>query len=48
MNERDFELLAARRACSLLTREQMLEGKVEGYLVRTRTYRRVVGYVGVT
>jgi adenylyltransferase/sulfurtransferase len=28
MNEHDHQLLAARRACSLLTREQMLEGKV--------------------
>ena len=28
MNDRDQELLAARRACSLLTRDQMLEGKV--------------------
>lgn len=28
MNERDHELIAARKACSLLTREQMLEGKV--------------------
>jgi len=28
LNERDYELLAARRACSLLTREQMLTGKV--------------------
>jgi adenylyltransferase/sulfurtransferase len=28
MNERDHQLLAARKACSLLTREQMLEGKV--------------------
>lgn len=28
MNERDYELLAARRACSLLTREEMLAGKV--------------------
>jgi adenylyltransferase/sulfurtransferase len=28
MNERDHELLAARKACSLLTRDQMLEGKV--------------------
>jgi adenylyltransferase/sulfurtransferase len=28
MNEEDHKLLAARRACSLLTREQMLEGKV--------------------
>jgi adenylyltransferase/sulfurtransferase len=28
MNERDRELLDARRACSLLTREQMLQGKV--------------------
>lgn len=28
MNRRDHELLAARKACSLLTREQMLEGKV--------------------
>jgi molybdopterin/thiamine biosynthesis adenylyltransferase len=28
MNERDHELLAARKACSLLTREEMLQGKV--------------------
>jgi molybdopterin/thiamine biosynthesis adenylyltransferase len=28
MNDRDHELLAARRACSLLTRDEMLEGKV--------------------
>jgi adenylyltransferase/sulfurtransferase len=28
MGERDHELLAARKACSLLTRDQMLEGKV--------------------
>ncbi len=28
MNEEDHRLLAARKACSLLTREQMLEGKV--------------------
>jgi molybdopterin/thiamine biosynthesis adenylyltransferase len=28
MNDRDHELLAARRACSLLTRDQMLQGKV--------------------
>jgi len=28
MGERDHELIAMRRACSLLTREQMLEGKV--------------------
>lgn len=28
MSERDHELLAARKACSLLTRDQMLEGKV--------------------
>lgn len=28
MNEEDHRLLAARRACSLLTRDQMLEGKV--------------------
>jgi adenylyltransferase/sulfurtransferase len=28
MNEEDHRLLAARRACSLLTREQMLEGRV--------------------
>jgi adenylyltransferase/sulfurtransferase len=28
MNKQDHKLLAARRACSLLTRDQMLEGKV--------------------
>jgi len=28
MNEEDHRLLAARKACSLLTRDQMLEGKV--------------------
>jgi adenylyltransferase/sulfurtransferase len=28
MGDRDHELLAARKACSLLTRDQMLEGKV--------------------
>ncbi|WP_051324886.1 HesA/MoeB/ThiF family protein [Candidatus Solirubrobacter pratensis] len=28
LSERDFELLAARRACSLLTRDEMLAGKV--------------------
>ncbi len=28
MNEEDHKLLAARKACSLLTRDQMLEGKV--------------------
>jgi molybdopterin/thiamine biosynthesis adenylyltransferase len=28
MNARDHELIAARKSCSLLTREQMLEGKV--------------------
>lgn len=28
MNERDHELVAARRACSLLTRDEMLAGKV--------------------
>ncbi len=28
MNERDHELIAARKACSLLTREQMIGGKV--------------------
>lgn len=28
MNARDFELLAARRACSLLTRDEMLGGKI--------------------
>jgi molybdopterin/thiamine biosynthesis adenylyltransferase len=28
MNDRDHELLAARKACSLLTREQMLGGRV--------------------
>jgi molybdopterin/thiamine biosynthesis adenylyltransferase len=39
MNEQDFKLIAARKACSLLTREEMVQGKVP----TTATSASVIG-----
>jgi molybdopterin/thiamine biosynthesis adenylyltransferase len=43
MNEQDFKLLAARKACSLLTREEMVQGRVP----TTATSASVIGGIQV-